>query len=172
MNEILIPQVGEYAPYYEKYIKMVKDKNIFQLLMSQIEEVRSLYEQLGEEKSNLTYEPGKWTAKEVLGHMMDTDRVMAYRAMCISRGEVQQLPGFDQDEYVKNSKFNETSLTVILEEFEMTRYAMVAMFKNFPDDTYPNLGNANQTPVSVRGLIYIVAGHTIHHLGILKERYI
>lgn len=172
MNEALIPKEGEFAAYYAKYIAQVADKDIFKVLMEQLEEVRSVFEKLGEEGSCRAYAEGKWTAKEVLGHMTDTDRVMAFRAMCIARGEKQSLPGFDQDIYVKHGGFNEVSLVKLLEEFEMTRYAIVAMLNNLPETVYGNMGNANNTPVSVRGLIYIIAGHTLHHLSILKDRYI
>ncbi|PRY84843.1 DinB family protein [Mongoliibacter ruber] len=172
MSEKMIPQEGEFAPYYKKYIDQVKSEDIFKVLMDQIESVRFFYEKMGEEKSNQAYAAGKWSAKEVLGHISDTDRVMAYRAMCIARGEAQSLPGFDQDEYVAKGKFNDISMTRLLEEFEMTRYAIVAMCKNFPDSAYQSIGNANETAVSVRGLIYIIAGHTLHHLSILQERYI
>lgn len=171
MSENMIPLEGEFAPYYKKYIDQVVGEDILKVLMGQIEDIRTFYEKMGDEKSNEAYAPGKWTAKEVLGHMTDTDRVMAYRAMCISRGEKQSLPGFDQDEYVIQGSFNDIPLARLLEEFEMTRYAIVAMFKNFPEQTYTSFGNANNTAVSVRGLIYIIAGHTIHHMNILKEKY-
>ncbi|TVP49315.1 MAG: DinB family protein [Mongoliibacter sp.] len=172
MNENMLPKEGEFAPYYKKYIDQVKKEDIFKLLLGQIEELRQFYEKMGEERSNIPYAEGKWSAKEVLGHVTDTDRVMAYRAMCIARGEAQLLPGFDQDDYVLKGKFNNIDLTRLVEEFEMNRYALVSMFKNFPEEAFPLLGNANNSTVSVRGLMYIIAGHTIHHLNILRERYL
>lgn len=172
MNELLIPQEGEYNPYYESYINWVKGKDLPKILLSQIEEVRTFFEKMGEEKSKLAYAEGKWTAKEVLGHVSDTDRVMAYRALSIARGEQASLPGFDQDAYVLTGKFNEVPLNRLLEEFEMTRYALVAMVKNLPETSYAGKGLANNAPVSVRALINIIAGHTIHHVNILKERYV
>lgn len=172
MNELLIPEEGEYNPYYETYINWVKGKDLFKILLSQIEEVRNFFEKMGEEKSKLAYAEGKWSAKEVLGHITDTDRVMAYRALSIARGEQASLPGFDQDAYVQTALFNEVPLVRLLEEFEMTRYALVSMLRNIPESTYANLGVANNVPVTVRALINIIAGHTIHHMNILRERYV
>lgn len=172
MNELLIPQEGEYNPYYETYINWVKGKDLIKILLSQIEEVRNFFEKMGEEKSKLAYAEGKWSAKEVLGHITDTDRVMAYRALSIARGEQASLPGFDQDAYVQTALFDEVPLVRLLEEFEMTRYALVSMLRNIPESTYANLGVANNVPVTVRALINIIAGHTIHHMNILRERYV
>ncbi|MFD2200644.1 DinB family protein [Shivajiella indica] len=172
MNEQLIPREGEYGSYYEGYISSIKGQDIPAILLSQIEEVRKVFEKLGDLKSNLPYSEGKWSAKEVLGHMTDTDRIMSYRALCIARGEKISLPGFDQDEYVLQGKFNEIPLNHLLEEFEMSRYALVSMFKNFPLSVYSNIGLANNYPASVRAILYIITGHTLHHLQILKERYL
>ncbi|MFC0261169.1 DinB family protein [Fontibacter flavus] len=172
MNELLIPQEGEYNPYYETYINWVKGKDLPKILLSQIEEVRIFFEKMGEEKSKLAYAEGKWSAKEVLGHITDTDRVMAYRALSIARGEQASLPGFDQDAYVQKALFNEVPLVRLLEEFEMTRYALVSMLRNIPESTYVNFGVANNVPVTVRALFNIIAGHTIHHMNILSERYV
>lgn len=172
MNELLIPQEGEYNPYYETYINWVKGKDLPKILLSQIEEVRNFFEKMGEERSKLAYAEGKWSAKEVLGHITDTDRIMAYRALSIARGEQASLPGYDQDTYVQTGFFNEIPLDKLLEEFEMSRYALVSMLNNLPHSTLANKGVANNVPVTVRALINIIAGHTIHHLNILRERYV
>ncbi|PSL02301.1 DinB family protein [Cecembia rubra] len=172
MNELLIPQAGEYGAYYENYISWVKGRDIPEILISQIQEVRNIYDKLGESKSNLAYTEGKWSAKEVLGHITDTDRIMAYRALSIARGENTSLPGYDQDAYVIHGKFNEIALGHLLEEFELSRFALVSMLKNLPKSSYANVGIANNTSVTVRALFNIIAGHTIHHLNILKDRYI
>jgi hypothetical protein len=172
MNEQMIPREGEYGAYYEGYISYVKGQDIPAMLLSQIGEVRNFFEKLGESKSNLAYAEGKWSAKEVLGHMTDTDRIMACRALCIARGEKHSLPGFDQDAYVLEGNFNDVSLVQLLEEFEMSRYALASMFKNIPISAYSNLGTANHNPASVRALLHIIAGHTEHHLHVLKEKYL
>ena len=172
MNEQLIPKEGEYGAYYEGYISHVKGLDIPVLLLSQIEEVRNIFEKLGELKSNLPYAEGKWSAKELLGHMTDTDRIMAYRALCFERGEQDSLPGFDQDSYVVQGKFNDVPLMQLLEEFEMSRYALVSLLKNLSESVYSNKGLANNYPASVRALFHIIAGHTVHHLQVLKEKYL
>ena len=115
MNEMLTPQEGEFAPFYSGYVAWVKGKDIPKVLLSQIEEVRFLFEKMGEEKSLKAYAPGKWTPKEVLGHIIDTDRIMCFRALCFARGEKSELPGFDQDAYVSNAHFNNIPLPKLLE---------------------------------------------------------
>lgn len=172
MNELLMPQVGEYGAYYENYISWVKGKDIPEVLISQIQEIRNIYDHLGDRRSHLSYAEEKWSAKEVLGHITDTDRIMAYRALAIARGEQASLPGYDQDNYVITGKFNDIPLGRLLEEFELSRFALVSMMKNIPESCYVNLGTANNTSVSVRAIFHIIAGHTIHHLNILKERYL
>jgi hypothetical protein len=172
MNEISEPQAGEYGAYYENYISLVRGENVFKFLDQQIPEIKFLFYQLGEEKSNLGYAEGKWSAKEVLGHIIDTDRIMAYRALCIVRGDKTSLPGYDQDAYVKNGNFNQLSIEDLLGEFEVSRKGIISLLKNTSASTYRNIGNANNVEVSVRGLFYIIAGHTVHHLNILKERYL
>jgi hypothetical protein len=119
----------------------------------------------------MAYAPGKWTAKEVLSHIIDTDRVMTFRAMCFARGEKATLPGFDQDLYVANAAANKVPLVNLLEDFEMSRYAMVSMMKTLPEEAFARFGKANGHHVSVRSLFHIMAGHTLHHLSILRERY-
>jgi hypothetical protein len=172
MNEQLIPKEGEYGAYYEAYISRVKGKEIFALLLSQVNEVRNLFDKLGEPKSNLAYAEGKWSAKEVLGHIIDTDRIMVYRALCIARGEEQSLPGFDQDSYVVQGKFNDIPLEQLLEEFELSRNAIASMFKNIHVTDYSNVGLANNFPASVRALFHIILGHAAHHLQVLEEKYL
>lgn len=171
MNENFIPKQGEYAPYYEKYIEKVKGQDLHKLLLNQIEEVRRYFEPKGNKNSEEAYSPGKWTAKEVLSHIIDTDRVMTFRAMCFARGEKATLPGFDQDLYVANSFANNIPLVNLLEDFEMSRYAMVSMIKTLPEEAFARSGNANGYDVSVRAIFHIIAGHTLHHLSILRERY-
>ncbi|EKB49396.1 DinB family protein [Cecembia lonarensis] len=171
MSALSEPQAGEYNPYYESYVSFVKGKNIADVLRNQIDDVRQAFGQLGEEGSQKAYAAGKWTGKELLGHITDTDRIMAYRALCIARGEQAALPGYDENAYASNGFFNGLSLGSLLDEFEASRYALLALLKNLPEATHTIKGNANNSPVSVRALFYIIAGHTEHHLNILKTRY-
>lgn len=171
MSVLSTIEEGEYAPYYEVYISNVEERDIPGVLMAQIEEVRRFYEQLGEVKSKLAYAKGKWTAKEVLGHISDTDRIMTFRALCFARGEEASLPGFDQDAYVKASRFNELPLAQLIEDYELSRYNTVSLLKNLADQALLRSGYANGSKATVRALFHIIAGHTQHHLNILKEHY-
>ncbi|MCH7403222.1 DinB family protein [Belliella kenyensis] len=171
MNDTLKPKVGEYAPYYENYIKKVVNEDIEKLLLTQIQEVRNYFEAMGEEQSLKTYAEGKWTGKEVLSHIIDTDRVMTFRALCFARGEKSPLPSFDQDEYVARSMANAIPLNKLIEDFEFSRYACHSMFKTLPIESWSNIGVASGFEVSVRALFYIITGHVAYHLEILRERY-
>jgi len=171
MNELMVPREGEYESFYTGYINWVKGKDIPTLLLDQVAEIREFYLKMGEEKSLLAYAPGKWTAKEVLGHIIDTDRIMTFRALCFARGEHASLPGFDQDQYVATADFNNIPLAALLEDFELSRKAAVSLLKNLPETSYSNMGNANGFYVSVRALFNIIAGHTQHHLNILRTKY-
>ncbi len=171
MNEHMQPKEGEFAPFYAGYISRVIGKNIPEFLLSQVEEIMIYYKEQGEEKSMTSYGEGKWTQKEVLGHISDTDRIMTFRALCFAREEKAMLPGFDQDQYVQKANFNDRSLIHLLEDFEVSRFALMAMLKNLPENCLANLGNANGYDVSVRALFHIIAGHADHHLQILRERY-
>jgi hypothetical protein len=166
MNERMQPKEGEFAPFYSGYIARVKNDNLPDLLLSQIEEVLVYFKKQGEELSLKSYGEGKWTQKEVLGHITDTDRIMTFRALCFAREEKSMLPGFDQA-----ANFNSIPLVDLLEDFEVSRFALVSLLRNLPENSLTNLGNANGFDVSVRALFTIIAGHTDHHLSILKERY-
>lgn len=171
MNELLVPQEGEYQSYYTGYVNWVKGKDIPVLLLDQVSEIKRFYLEMGEEKSLLAYEPGKWTAKEVLGHIIDTDRIMTFRALCFARGEKASLPGFDQDQYVVIADFNQIPLSVLLDDFELSRKALVSLLNYLPESSYSNTGNANGFQVSVRALFHIIAGHAQHHLNVLRQKY-
>ena len=167
------PKQGEYADYYKVYINQIPDDdNIINVLAEGREKMQSLIESIPEEKGEHSYAPGKWSIKEVLGHIADVERVMAYRAMCIARGEKKSLPGFDQDEYVASADFNSRSLPGFAAELFHLRNANIALFKSLDDDTMMKRGTANDHDVTVRAFMFIIAGHELHHMRILKERYL
>lgn len=172
MNEFIKPQESEYVAFYKGYIAAVAEKDIMGLYLSQIEVVKEIFGQLGEEKSMLAYAPGKWTGKEVLGHMIDTDRIFAYRALCIARGEKGPLPGFDQDQYLEAAHFNEQTLDQLVRDFELSRNAVTSMVRSLDPKLYTQMGNANGNPVSLRAMLTMIPGHAHHHLRILRERYL
>ena len=166
------PAPDEYAPYYGKYVSLVPDDemNVIQHLADQHHEsVDVLRKAKG--KGDFSYSPGKWTIKEVLGHMCDTERIMAYRALRFARGDKTDLAGFEQDDYVATANFNNRSMEDLLEELWSVRAATLSLAKHLPKESLTRRGVASGNPVTVRALFYIIAGHERHHIAILKERY-
>ncbi len=167
------PKPGEYAEYYSVYINQIPDvENIIKVLEDNREKTQTFIKSLPEEKGIYSYAEGKWTVKEVLGHIADVERVMAYRAMCIARGEKKPLPGFEQDDYVASANFNERSISEIGEELHHLRNANIALFKSFNEESLMRWGKASNNDVTVRAFLFIIAGHELHHLRILNERYL
>lgn len=168
------PHPTEYAQgaYFSRYIDQVGDRPILEVLTSQLEEVQQIFGSLGEDQSHFQYEAGKWSLKELLGHLIDTERIMAYRVLCIARGEKQPLPGFDENSYVAAAQFYNRSLHDLLHEYQLVRKANVALFGSLTENMLLQMGNANGKEISARAIIYIIAGHERHHLGIIRERYL
>jgi len=172
MNTFSLPSKGEYPPYYETYISKLGDQNFSTLIQSQIQELKAFFASKPEGWANKPYAPGKWTPKEVLGHLSDTERIMTFRALCISRGEKKLLPGFDQDPYVVQAQFNAVSLDDLLADFEMQRQAILSMVRTFPETSFQEIGSANGNPMSTRALLWIIPGHFVHHFEVLKQKYV
>jgi uncharacterized damage-inducible protein DinB len=165
------PDAGEYAPYYEKYVSLVKTNDILGTLEAQRLQMTQLCAARSEREGNFRYAPDKWTVKEVLGHINDTERIFAYRALRIARADETPLPGFEQDDYVRTGGFSERTLADLAEEFAHVRNASIALFRSLPKDAWMRRGTANKNQVTVRALAFIVAGHELHHRLILDERY-
>jgi uncharacterized damage-inducible protein DinB len=165
------PEPGEYAPYYETYISKVKGSDIVGVLEAQRLQMAHLFAARSERDGNFRYAPDKWTVKEVLGHVSDAERIFAYRALRIARGDQTPLPGFEQEDYVRGGNFAERTLVDLAEEFELVRAASIALFKSLQKDAWQRRGVASKNEVSVRALAFIVAGHELHHRLILEERY-
>jgi uncharacterized damage-inducible protein DinB len=165
------PESGEYAPYYEEYIALVPGNEIVGVLEAQRKQMMQLFAARSERDGNFRYAPEKWTVKEVLGHVTDTERIFAYRALRIARGDQTPLSGFEQDDYVRAGAFGERTLADLAEEFAHVRSATVALFRSLDKDAWLRRGVANKNEVSVRALAFIVAGHELHHRHILEERY-
>lgn len=165
------PNKNDYAPYYERYVSLIKGDDIHKILSLQSFETQAVLNSFPKEMGNFAYAPGKWTVKEVVGHLIDTERVMAYRAMCIARGEQQALPGFEQDDYVKNGNFNQRELFDLNYEFRLLRESNMLLAKSFSEDAFQKRGIANKNEITVLALLYIIAGHEKHHMNILVERY-
>ncbi len=167
------PKQSEYPDYYKVYIDQIPDDdNIINVLKAGREKMQSLIKSIPEEKGEHSYAPGKWSIKEVMGHVADVERVMAYRAMCIARGEKKSLPGFEQDDYVASADFNSRSLHDLAEELLHLRDSNISLFKSFNNETLMRQGTANNYDITVRAFMFIIAGHELHHMRILKERYL
>ena len=165
------PAANEHDPYYFRYIDLVPEGDIVTTLETQIAETTALLAGLSEERAGSTYESGKWTIKEVLGHLSDTERILSYRALRISRNDQVPIEGFDQDPYVQNAPFAHCPLSAILEEFRAVRQATLFLFRHLDPPAWTRRGIANEKEITVRALAYIIAGHELHHRTILKQRY-
>lgn len=173
MKLIPKPEPGEYDPYAIMYVKLLPDDGmILQHLYNNRQRVDKFLSALTPEQWMLRYAEGKWTIKEILLHIIDDERIYAYRALRIARGDTTPLPGFDQDPYVTASHANDRSVQSLLEEYASVRNATLTLFGNLPDDAWMKTGTANDHSVTVRALIYHLAGHELHHLNIIKEKYL
>lgn len=157
--------------YFSFYIEQIDFQNVIEALMMQKELVINLYKNLSNEQQIYQYAPDKWTPQQILGHITDTERIFGYRALCIARGEKQSLPGFDENEYMDASHFNEQSFESLLEQYRLVRESSIALFSSFSEEVASRIGNANGHAVSARALVWMIAGHERHHLNVLKERY-
>ena len=165
------PDKEEYDPYYEHYVSLVGDDDVTSVLAEQSAQLRDLFAGVPEEKGSLSYAEGKWTVKELLSHLIDGERMFAYRLLRISRGDKTPIEGFEQDGYIENSNANRRSFDELLHEFELLREANLLLVNNLDDDSTKRTGTANNVSISVRALVYIMAGHIRHHIEILKTRY-
>jgi uncharacterized damage-inducible protein DinB len=165
------PQPGEYAPYYDRYIALVNGEDILATLDQQRRETMLLLCGRDEQDGDFRYAPGKWSVKEVLGHVCDSERIFAYRALRISRADPNPIEGFEQDDYVRNGPFALRPLSDLVEDFIAVRRATLSLLRNLDEAAWSRRGVANKNEVTVRALAYIIAGHELHHRGILEERY-
>lgn len=163
------PQPNEYPIWGEAYISKVNG-DIFEILQAQIESVPEIFLR-NTGKADFAYAEGKWTLKEMLGHMIDTERVLVYRLTCFARNEQQHLPGFEEDDYVANARFSERNLADLTEEFAALRKANLYLFRTLNEVELNRKGTASGREINVKSILFIVAGHVNHHLSILKERY-
>jgi hypothetical protein len=166
------PRPDEYASYYGSYIDLVPAGPILATLARQSEETHALLSPLDEARAGHRYAPGKWSVKQVLGHLVDTERIFAYRGLCIGRGDTTPLPGMDQDVYVDGANFDQQSLAQLLDQLLIQRRATLALFASFDDAVSERRGIANQLEITARAFPYIIAGHELHHLRVLRERYL
>jgi len=165
------PKAGEYNPYYDRYISLIPGGDIVATLATELPKTVALLSSHGESDGDLRYAPGKWSVKEALGHMIDTERIMAYRALRIARNDRTPIEGFEQDDYVLNGPYSALRLADLVDEFKAVRAATLSLFRNLRPEDWTRVGTANKNDVTVRALAYIIAGHELHHRHILEERY-
>ncbi|NEW79869.1 MAG: DinB family protein [Gelidibacter sp.] len=163
---------NEYNPHYKHYILELENVDLFEILTTSAEELLETVKDLSEEKLVFRYAEGKWTIKELVQHLIDTERIMSYRALRFSRNDATELQGFDENWYVENSNGNNRNFNDLVEEFTCTRRASISLFKSFTQEMLTLSGTANESDVTVRALGFIIAGHQVHHLKIIKERYL
>lgn len=166
------PLQNEYPDYYLPYIELVPEGDLVQLLQENLKEVENLFKGLSEEEALSRYAPGKWSVKEVLGHITDTERIMSYRLLRVSRGDQTPLAGFNETDYVQAAQTNSLPMEAILEDFKTTRNATITLIQHTPKEAWANIGNANGMAITTRAIAYIIAGHQIHHCKIVRERYL
>lgn len=165
------PLANEYAPAHQGYFELVPEEEILPAIEAQSVETQKLLAALDENRGAYRYAAGKWSVKEVFGHIGDAERILGYRALAIARGETQPLPGFDEDEYVRNASFDAWKLGELSEYYALVRRATIVFFRNLPGEAWTRGGVANGFPVTVRGLAWVIVGHERHHLKVLRERY-
>lgn len=166
------PNKNEYAEYYHKYVEKVPHGNIVGILEDQFGTITNFFSQITEEKSKYRYAPNKWSIREVLGHIIDAERVFSYRAMRFSRSDSRSLQSFDENHYIKNSNYDSIPLQMLIEEFASLRKTNIYMFKGFSEKMWLAKGIASENEVSVRALAYIMVGHAEHHMRVVKEKYL
>ncbi len=165
------PEADEFSPFYADYIGRVPEADPVAALDTESAITRKLLGGVAEKDAGFRYAPGKWSVKEIVGHLCDTERVMSYRALCIARGDTTSLPGFDENLYVPAADFDRRTLNDLVGELSFVRLATLALFRSFREDDWRRRGTANGKPISVRALGYIIPGHERHHVMVLREKY-
>ena len=165
------PEAEEHSPYYRRYIELVPEGNLVDLLVEQQLDTLGMLRRVDEDRGTFAYAPGKWTIKEVIGHMSDAERVFSYRALRFARGDATPLASFDENTYVPAGRFNDRRMGSLIDEFQSIRAATVHLFRYLGDEEMTRRGVASGNPISVRALGYIIAGHERHHANLLRERY-
>ena len=172
INNIARPGQDEYAPHYGTYISKVKSDDLIAELDSSMKDFINFMRTVPEAKLDYRYQDGKWTIREIIIHLMDAERIFTYRALRFSRNDQTPLSGFDENEYVPESNAATRSLDSLIEEYSALRNSTIALYKNFTPQMTMRTGIANGKEISVRALGYVIPGHEIHHMGVIKERYL
>jgi hypothetical protein len=164
------PTTSEHAPYYGRYVALVPEDDILNVLQAQSGEAKALLRSIPEAQASILHPPYTWTIKQVVGHLIDGERIFAYRALRFARGDATPLPGFDENIYARTGEFERVPLKDLADEFDVVRQSTLSLFRNLPDAAWTRTGEANGAPASVRALAFIIAGHVRHHLNIVRQR--
>ena len=165
------PAPTEFGPFYTDYIALVPENDILPAMASQLDEMLALLRSVSEAESMVRHAPYTWSTKEVVGHLIDGERIFTYRALRFAREDATPLPSFDENPYVTSGAFDRLPLAALVEEFDMVRRASLALFRNLPAEAWNRRGVANKAEISVNAVAYIVVGHVRHHGGILRKRH-
>ncbi|MFS0562258.1 DinB family protein [Terribacillus sp. 179-K 1B1 HS] len=165
------PSKTEYPAYYQDYMNLVPEGNIVALLKEQERQTTNLLQGLTDEQASFAYDAGKWTIKEMIGHLTDTERILSYRLLTVARGDMTPLPGFDEDSYVEQAKFTQMTVASLLAQYRAVRASTIALVESLSDQDWIRQGMANGHVTSVRALAYMMLGHERHHHHILHDRY-
>jgi hypothetical protein len=164
------PDIAEYAGYFSKYIDLVPEADILSVLTMQLDETLTFLRAIPESQCNVLHPPYTWTVKDVVGHLIDGERVFGYRALRFARGDSTPLAGFDENEYARTAEYARLAMPDVVNEYEAVRRSNLLMFRNLPAAAWDRAGKANDNHLSVRALAYILVGHTRHHGAILRKR--
>jgi hypothetical protein len=166
------PEAPEYLPYYGRYIALVRDGDIVATLERQMLDSQSILSAVPPAVGTYRYAPGKWSVNEMLGHVIDAERIFSVRALRFARADASPLPGFEQDDYVRNATFDSYPLSELAAEMETVRRSTLFLFRHLTEEAWMRKGVASNAEVTVRALAYIIAGHELHHREILRSRYL
>ncbi len=166
------PAESEYPSGFKNYIDLVNENDVLPVLKAQMDELDVLLGHVEPEKETYRYAEGKWSIREIVGHLIDGERVFGYRAFCIARGERQNLPGFDQDDYMLTAPYHQIDLEDLLSELRLVRLGNIAMLRSLDEASWSRVGTANENQVSVRAIAFGLAGHIRHHMNVLREKYL
>lgn len=168
----LRPSSTEYHSYFERYITLVPEGNVTDILQQSLQQTSELFSSMTEEQAHFRYAPGKWSLKEVLGHITDNERIMSYRLLRIARGDQTPLPGYDQDELMKGAAFDACLLADLLEEYKLVRQSTLALLKGLPQEAWGRMGIVDGSESSAQAWAYIMAGHELHHMNVIRDKYL
>jgi hypothetical protein len=169
---LIRPSIKEYNTYFERYVKLVPEGDIRDILIQSLKNTTDVFSTVTEDQANYQYAPGKWNLKEVLGHITDNERIMSYRLLRIARGDKTPLAGYDQDALMSGATFDKCPLPDLLEDYTVVRRATLTLFRGISEEAWSRRGIVNDSESSARAWAYIIAGHELHHMNVIKEKYL